>query len=406
MANPRGKETLAIHGGVPVRQSPMPPRVAFGDAEVASLMEAVEYYRSRNEDPPYQGIFEERFCNAFVDYMGGGYADAVASGTIACFIAVAALELKKGSEVIISPVTDSGPLNCLIMQGLVPVVADSMPNSFNMGVEQFIERITPNTSAVFAVHCAGEPLDITRITEEAHKRGIKVIEDCSQAPGARWNEQLVGSIGDTAAFSTMYRKSLAAGATGGIVFTNDKDLYHQSLGHADRGKQVWRDDINLNDPSQALFPALNMNTDELSCAIGLASLGRLEKAISGRVDFITRFIELLNAESRACRPYAFHQGFSPFFFPIFVDTNVLSCSKIEFAEALVAEGVPLNVHYGCVISAWEFAKPYLSDDFQSENALSTRDRSFNLFVNEQFTETEAQDILAAIIKVENHFYRA
>jgi len=406
MTNPRRKKPLAIHGGVPVRQSPMPPRVAFGDAEVAALMEAAEYYRSRNEDPPYQGIFEERFCNAFAEYMGGGYADAVASGTIACFIAVAALGLEKGSEIIISPVTDSGPLNCLIMQGLVPVVADSMPNSFNMGIEQFIERITPRTSAVFAVHCAGQPLEMDRLTEEAHRRGIKVIEDCSQAPGARWNGQLVGSVGDTAAFSTMYRKSLSAGATGGIVFTRDQSLYHRALGHADRGKQVWRDDINLNDPSHSLFPALNMNTDEFSCAIGISSLGRLQKAIDDRVRFVWQFVELLNERSTSCQPYAFHDGFSPFFFPVFVDTELLDCSKIEFAEALAAEGVSLNLHYGCVISAWEFAKPYLSDDFQSENALRTRDQSFNIFLNEQYGAREATEIVEAIVKIETHYRRS
>lgn len=406
MSIPKDDQTLAVNGGTPVREMPMPGRVAFGETEVASLMEAVEYYRSRDEDPPYQGVFEQKFCDAFVDFMGGGHADAVASGTIACFISVAALGLEKGSEVIISPVTDSGPLNCLIMQGLVPVVADSMPDSFNMGVDQFIERITPNTSALFAVHCAGEPLEMDRIMEEAGKRGIKVIEDCSQAPGARWKDRRVGVFGDTAAFSTMYRKSLTAGATGGIVFTRDIDIYHRALGHADRGKQVWRDDINLNDPSQSLFPALNMNTDELSCAIGIASLGRLQDAIDNRVRFISHFIKLLKERSTFCSPYSFHDGFSPFFFPVFVDTDELSCSKIEFAKALAAEGVPLNLHYGCVISAWEFAKPYLSDDFQSENALSTRDRSFNLFMNERYGEREAAEIVEAIVKIETHYRRS
>jgi dTDP-4-amino-4,6-dideoxygalactose transaminase len=111
----------------------------------------------------------------------------------------------------------------------------------------------------------------------------------------------------------------------------------------------------------------------------------------------------MESESDACRPYSFHDGFSPFFFPIFVDSEKLGCSKVDFADALAAEGIELNRHYGCVISGWDWAKPYLSDDFISTNALSTKNRSFNLHLNERYGEEEAQDIIAAILKVEKHF---
>ena len=404
---PNNSETaqLAMYGGQPVRKEKMPARIAFGEDEVAQLMSAIEYYRTREQDPPYQGIFEKRFCDAFCDFMGGGYADAVASGTAAVYVALTALDLPAKSEVIISPVTDSGPLNCIILRGLVPVVADSAPDSYNMGVEQFLERVTPRTSAVLAVHCAGEPLEIDRLVEEAHTRGIKVLEDPSQAPGALWQDRVVGTFGDIAAFSTMYRKNLTAGASGGLVYSTDEQTFHRALGSADRGKQGWRDDVNQNDPGQALFPSLNFNTDELSCAIGIASMNRLQDTIDKRVDFISSLNNLIESESRVCRPYNFHQGFSPFFYPIFVDADRISCSKTDFAKALNAEGVDLNPHYGCVISSWQWAQDYLSDDFVSANALSTRDRSFNLHLNERYGESELQDIMAAILKVEGHFYQ-
>ena len=393
-------DSLAIHGGEPIRNKKMPFREAFGEHEVAHLMEAIKYYRSREQDPPYQGYFEQQFCEAFAEFLGGGYADAVASGTAACYIAVAALNLPAQSEVIISPVTDSGPLNCLILQGLTPVVADSAPNSYNMGVAEFLARVTSNTKAVFVVHAAGEPCEIDRITEEARKRNILVVEDCSQAPGAVRKGKRVGTFGDIAAFSTMYRKSLAAGASGGLVHTQDSELYHNALAHADRGKPVWRTDISLNDPGHAFFPAHNFNTDELSCAIGIASLNRLQQTVDDRVAFLSQLVPLLRSESATCRSYAFHEGFSPFYYPIFVETEKLNCSKIEFAEALRAEGIDLHPHYGCLISSWDWAKPYLSDDFVTTNALDTRDRSFNLFLNERYGEEEVRDIIAAILKVE------
>lgn len=405
MTNCADTQALAINGGNPVRKTKMPTRLAFGEDEVASLMRAVDYYRSTEQDPPYQGCFEQEFCNAFAAFMGGGYADAVSSGTVACYVALAALSLPPKSEVIISPVTDSGPLNSIIMQGFVPVVADSSPDSYNMGVEQFLARITPKTKAVMAVHLAGEPLEIDRLVEEAHKRGIRVIEDCSQAPGAIWKGQKVGSFGDIAAFSTMYRKTLTAGASGGIVYTKDMETFRLALAHADRGKQVWRTDINLNSPEHSLLPALNFNTDELSCAIGLASLKRLQKAIDSRVRFVFSLVDLLTTESKACKPYGFHEGFSPFFFPVFVDTEKIRCSKIDFAKAVAAEGIDLLPHYGCVISSWPWARPYLSDDFVATNALSTRDRSFNLFLNERYGEEEVRDAIAAIRKVENYFLK-
>jgi perosamine synthetase len=395
--------TLAIHGGTPVRTDIMPARVAFGDAEVAMLNEAVDYYRTQNMDPPYQGIYEERFCEAFSDFMGGGYTDAVASGTAACFIALAALDLPTGCDVMISPVTDSGPLNCIIMQGYRPVLVDSRPESYNIGLEEFLARITPNTRAIMAVHSAGEPLEIDQLVAEAHRRDILVVEDCSQAPGALCNGDKVGVFGDSAAFSTMYRKSLAAGASGGLVFSRDEKIYHRALGHADRGKPVWRKGVNLNDPGLASFPALNFNTDELSCAIGVASLKRLQATIERRNTFVHKLIELMAPRSRYCRPYSFHGGFSPFYLPIFVDTDALTCTKNEFAEALVAEGIPANIDYGCVISDWEWARDCLSDDFVTTNAVKTRDTSFNLFLNEQYGTQEAEDVVRAIEKLEANF---
>jgi dTDP-4-amino-4,6-dideoxygalactose transaminase len=398
---------LAIHGGEPVRTHPMPARVAFGDREVARLMEAVEYYRSRELDPPYDGRYEREFCDAFCAFMGGGYADAVASGTGSCYVALAALNLPKGSEVIISPVTDSGPLNCIILQGYVPVVADAAPDSYNMGVAQFLDRVTPRTSGLFAVHCAGQPLEIDRMVAEAHRRGIKVLEDCSQAPGATWNGTKVGNFGDVAAFSTMYRKTLTAGASGGLVYARNLDIFRLALAHADRGKQPWNPDVDFRDPSGCLLPALNFNTDELSCAIGLASLARLQESIDRRKDFLRRLAKLLPQCSQVCRPYEFHEGYSPFFFPVFVDTAHLTCTKTEFARALAAEGIGLGAHYGCVVSSWSWAWQHLPGGKpETPNAESTRDRSFNLYVNERYGEAEVQDILAAIAKVEAHFLRA
>tara|TARA_B100000965_G_scaffold363853_2_gene347010 strand:+ start:48600 stop:49757 length:1158 start_codon:yes stop_codon:yes gene_type:complete len=382
---------------------PMPSRKAFGKDEMASLMEAAQHYLEDPMDLPYHGRCETAFCDEFVRFMGGGYADAVATGTASVYVALQALDLPKGSEVILSGVVDSGPLNSIIVQGYVPVIADTAPGSYNIGLEQFQAKCTDRTSALIAVHCAGEALEIDEIVADAHARGIKVLEDCSQAPGAMWKGRRVGSFGDIAATSTMYRKSLMSGSSGGIVYATSEDMHHRALACADRGKPLWRTDYDIRDPRTNLFPALNWNADELSCAVGLASLRRLDDTIARRSKFLDGLSERLKAESRVCKVYAFRGSPSPFFIPVHVDVEKLTCSKVTFAEALIAEGIDLNPHYAFLVTDWAYAIPYLPEGTAIPNAVAFRDESFNLFVNENYGERELNDTVDAISKVEAHF---
>jgi perosamine synthetase len=403
MTDPRRNDTLAIHGGTPVRGERLPPRLALGEDELRMIQECVAYYRERQVDPGYQGAFEKLYTDAFVAMMGGGYADAVATGTGALYVALAALDLPKGSEVLCSPITDPGSLSAIILNGLKPRLCDSTPDSYNIGVTQFRERITPEVSAALIVHSAGQAAEIDQIMPEARSRGIKVLEDCSQAHGAQIKGRAIGSFGDIAAFSTMYRKAHMTGPSGGVVYSRDLDLFRRALAHADRGKPRWRDDFSDRDPRGYLFPALNHNTDEISCAIGVASLGRLDKTIMRRQSFVADVVAGLVDHARICRPYRHNPTDSPFFYPVIVDTDHISCSKIEFAEAVLKEGIDLNPHYQYVVDEWPWVQPYLADDFKTENARSIRDRSFNLYLNENYGEKEAEDTVAAIVKVEGWF---
>lgn len=393
------KTRLAIEGGVPVRHQPMPPRFALGPAEEAMIAECLDYYRSRQVDPGYQGHFEERYCRAFEGYMGGGHADAVATGTAALYVAIAALGLPKGSEVLVSPITDPGTLSAIVLNGLVPKLMDSMPGSYNVGPEELAARIGPQVKAVVVVHATGQAAPIDAIVEVAHGCGLKVVEDCSQAHGATWNGRKVGTFGDIAAFSTMYRKAHMTGASGGVVYAQDEELFHMALAHADRGKPRWRADFDDRDPSGYLFPALNLHTDEISCAIGIASLSRLPESIVARLAFV-RGVEEGLAASCVCRPYPATVGESPFIYPVSVDQSRLCCDKTVFALAILAEGVALNVHYKYLVRDWKWLQPHLADGFETVNARVVRDATFCLYVNEKYGEVEVRDTVAAIAKVE------
>jgi dTDP-4-amino-4,6-dideoxygalactose transaminase len=398
-------DALAILGGTPVRQRPMPARRALGPAERAMIDECLAYYAEREIDPGYQDRFEQGHTDLFVSMMGGGYADAVASGTAALFVALAALDIPRGSQVLCSPITDPGTLSAIIMNGLVPRLIDSMPGSYNTGPEQFAARIVPEVKAAVVVHAAGQACDVEAIVATAHAHDIKVLEDCSQAHQARWKGQLVGTFGDIAAFSTMYRKASIAGGAGGLVYTRDQDLFHRALAHADRGKPVWQEGFDWRDPRQFLFPALNLHTDELSSAIGIASLGRLQETVLRRLAFIAEISGLLRTRSQVCRSAGYSPNDSPFICPIYLNLNRLSCSKMEFANALLAEGIPLNPHYQYVAATWPFLAPYLADTFDCPNARQSIETSFVLYVNENYAEEEARDIAAAVHKVEAYYLK-
>ena len=142
---------LAIFGGKKTRSKPMPFREAFGFDERRSLQKVVSYYKKAKKDPTYKGKFTKSLCSRFNNYMGGGNSVPVSTGTGSVFVAIETLNLKKGSEVIISPIVDAGPLNCLIYLGYKPVVADSAPSDYNSNASQFLRKVTKNTSAILPV---------------------------------------------------------------------------------------------------------------------------------------------------------------------------------------------------------------------------------------------------------------
>jgi len=287
------------------------------------------------------------------------------------------------------------------MNELKPKLMDSMPDNYNVGPEQMLSRIGPKTKAAVIVHTVGQAAPIEAIVKDAQNFGLKVVEDCSQAHGASCKGQKVGTFGDIAAFSTMYRKAHITGGCGGVVYSRNKAFSRMALAYADRGVPRWRDDFDeFFDRSNYLFPALNLNIDEISCAIGIASLKRLPETITARLDFVRRVKDFIN-KSQVCNAYPITDNDSPFIYPIFVETTKLHTDKINFAKALIAEGIPLNPNYMLLVRDWNWVKNYLADDFDTANARKVRNSTFCLFLNENYGPEEAKNVYEALVKVEN-----
>ena len=285
-----------------------------------------------------------------------------------------------------------------------------MPNSFNTSWEYIKKGINKNTSALFLSHIGGIPLDMEEITFEANKIGIPIIEDCSQAPFARVSvgmksliegvkpECLVGTYGETSVFSTMYRKNLQTGGSGGIVFTKNYEVYKQICLYSDRGKPKFEVGYNGRDPGNCMFSGQNFNTDEFSCAIGIASLERINDTIHRRLNFMDNLSKLITPLKRHLVHAEYPRGVSPFLLPIILNEKYIS-KKEEIARMINAEGIDLSPRYDCVACQWDVAKKLNVRVIDSNNVNKMKAQSFNLFLNENYTEVEANDIYLAFNKV-------
>ncbi len=172
----------------------------------------------------------------FAAVAGCKYAVALANGTVALELALYALGIGPGDEVITTSRTFIASASAAVMRGATPVIADVDPVSQNIRAETIRAVLSPKTKAIIAVHLAGWPVEMEPIMTLAEEHGLKVIEDCAQAHGASYQGRPVGSLGDVAAFSFCQDKIITTGGEGGMLTTNDQELWAKAWAFKDHGK--------------------------------------------------------------------------------------------------------------------------------------------------------------------------
>jgi dTDP-4-amino-4,6-dideoxygalactose transaminase len=181
---------------------------------------------------PHVGDFEQ----AYAAYLGRKHTIALANGSVALDLALHAIGLGSGGEVIVTPRSFVASAACVPLAGGVPVFADVDPDSQNLTAASIAEKITPRTKAVIAVHLAGWPCDMDPIVELCRRHGLWLIEDCAQAHGAEYKGRPVGSFGDIAAFSFCQDKIITTGGEGGLLAMDDDALWSTAWSRKDHGK--------------------------------------------------------------------------------------------------------------------------------------------------------------------------
>ena len=409
------KENLAINGGAKAITNPLPERGHFGKEEKAVAMALFDECIASGEAIGYNGEQEELFCKEFAEFLGGGYADGVNSGTNSVFVAIRSLELEPFSEVIVGAVNDPGGIMPICMNNCIPIPVDCMPDSYNVSPEQVEAAITERTSAIVIPHLGGEPADMPGIMAVAKKHNLPVVEDCSQSHAAKIAGQYVGTFGTVSAFSIMFGKHFCCGGQGGMVFTKDEDQYWKVRRAADRGKPFGLEGTNNN-----VSYAINCNMDELHAAIGREQLKKLSSIVAKRQQLVEQLIDngLGDLQSITVPELAAGIEHTYWWWKIKVNHEKLTCTKAEFCAALEAEGVLLVPRYdGALPTTFDWFQnrasqhpwnnPLYKGDatkvFPIPNAQSMMDNYFIMFIYESWGEKEVEAIIAAFKKVEAAF---
>ena len=177
-----------------------------------------------------------RFETEFAAWVGTTHAIALTNGTVALDVALKALDIGPGDEVVVTSRTFLASVSCIVNAGAVPVFADVDRDSQNITAQSVRAALTPRTKAVMCVHLAGWPCDMDGIMALAREHGLKVIEDCAQAHGALYKGKAVGSFGDIGAWSFCQDKIMTTGEEGGMITTNSRELWSRMWSFKDHGK--------------------------------------------------------------------------------------------------------------------------------------------------------------------------
>lgn len=212
--------------------TPFSPWPSFGDEELRAVQDVLRSNRVNY----WTGQVCRAFEREFAAWAGTEHAIALSNGTVALDLALKALEIGPGDEVVVTPRTFLASVSSIVNAGASPVFADVDRDSQNITADTVAAVLTPRTRAIVCVHLAGWPCDMDPILALAGARGLRVIEDCAQAHGARYKGRSVGAIGDVAAWSFCQDKIMTTGGEGGMVTTRDRALWSRMWSYKDHGK--------------------------------------------------------------------------------------------------------------------------------------------------------------------------
>lgn len=291
------------------------------DAAIGDVLSSGDYIR---------GHYLTRFERQFSSYCSAGYALGVASGTDALTLALLAMEVGPGDEVITSPVTFIGTISAIARTGATPVFVDIDPQTFNIDAAAVAAAVTSKSRAIVPVHLFGLPAEMDELRAIANRAGVFILEDAAQAVGSRYRGQATGTLGDAAGFSFFPTKNLGCYGDGGALVTNNRSLAREGLVLREHG---FDGDVSVK------F-GLNSRLDALQASVLSAKLLSLDEEIRLRREVADRYDELL-VDTAAITPYVPADRFHSYY----QYTVLIPDSRNDAVNFLRRNGVDARIYY-------------------------------------------------------------
>ena len=397
-------ETLAIHGGSPVRKSLLPyGRQSLDDADIQAVVEVLK--SEWLTTGPKVGEFEERFAA----WVGARHAVSFSSGTAALHGAAFAAGLEAGDEAITTPMTFCATANCILYQGATPVFADVSPDTLNLDPKEVSKKVSARTKAIFAVDYAGHPAALDELgqlaeTQVPQGRSPLLIEDACHALGAEYRGKRVGGIADMTVFSFHPVKHLTTGE-GGMVTTNDARLAETLRRFRNHG--ISSEARQRQEAGQWFYEMVllgfNYRLTEIACALGLSQLERLDANVARRREIAAQYGEAFRDLPAIVIP-AVREDVNPAWhlYPIRLKLEMLAVGRGEIFQALRAENIGVNVHYIPV-----HQHPYYRERSKSKESYPVTEHAYERLISlpmfHSMTVQDVEDVIHALLKVVTHY---
>ena len=359
---------LALLGGSPVRIEPFPAYQVIGEAEKAAAMRVLDSgVLSRflgTWHPDFFGGPEvQAFEREWAALVGAAHGISMNSATSGLYAAVGAVGAGPGDEVIVSPYTMIASATAAVVFNAVPIFADIDPATFTLSAETIAARLTPRTKAIVVVHIFGQAADMDPIMALARERGIKVIEDCAQAPFATYKGRPVGTLGDIGVFSLNYHKHIHTGE-GAMCTTNDDRLAERLQlirNHAEAvvEKKGVADLVNM--------VGFNFRLGEIESAIGREQLKKGPDLIAARQANVRKLEAKLAGVPGLSMPKIGPAGDHVYYVhPLSYSEEATGVSRDTFVKAVKAELAPsrLREHEGPLMGAGYVRPLYMTPIFR------------------------------------------
>ena len=395
-------QRLALDGGAPVRKAPFAPWPVFAEDEV----EAVAAVLASGKVNYWTGEQSQAFEREFAEFVGVKYAVALANGTAALELALYALGIGPGDEVVVPSKTFIASASCVVRVGATPVVADIDPDSQNITAASIEAVLTPRTKAVIAVHLAGWPCEMDEILALAKARGLYVVEDCAQSVGARYKGRATGAMGDIGAFSFCQDKIITTGGEGGMLVTDSLELWEKAWSYKDHGKSyaaVFEREHPLGFRWLHESFGTNWRITEMQAAIGRLQLKKLPQWLAARrrnAGYLNQGLSAVPGLRLALPPA--HSEHAYYKYYVFLRPDLLrpEWNVQRLLDAIGVEGIPCGVGACSEIYLEKaFTDAGLGPKAPLPVARRLADSSLMFMLHPGLTEEDMQDTCAALVKV-------